>query len=98
MDALGAFLTAFNSDERDRDLASRNLLNQFGGCQVRKIVPTYIVDRNDRFAVVLCHEQECGVHFANTERVVPVAWSGLVAIALLPQNAPLPIKAAGLNY
>jgi hypothetical protein len=35
MDAFGAFLTAFNSDKRDRGLASRDLLHEFGGCQVR---------------------------------------------------------------
>jgi hypothetical protein len=48
MDTLRAFLAAFNSHKRDRDLASRDLLYQFGGCQVGKIVPTYIIDRNDR--------------------------------------------------
>src|SRR5712691_363977 len=86
MDTLGAFLTAFNSDKRHRDLASRDILHQFGGCQVGKIVPTYIIDRNDRLAVVLRHEQECGLHLANNARVVAMARSGLLAIALLPQK------------
>jgi hypothetical protein len=27
------------ANKRDRDLASRDLLHEFGGCQVRKIVP-----------------------------------------------------------
>src|ERR1700692_1382895 len=98
MDTLGAFLTGFNSDKRNRDLASRDLLHQFGGCQVGEIVPTYVIDRNDRLAVVLRHEQEGGLHFANNARVVPMARSGLVAIALLPQNVLLPIKAAALHY
>ena len=64
---------AFNSDKRNRDLASRDLLHQFGGCQVGKIVPTYVIDRNDRLAVVSRHEQECGLHFANNARVE--AWA-----------------------
>src|SRR6516162_8177601 len=95
MDTLGAFLTIFNSDKRHRDLASRDLLHQFGGRQVRKIVPTfptYVIDRNDRLAVVLRHEQECGLHFANNARAVPLARSGLVAIALLPRKCCCPSK------
>ena len=63
-----------------------------------KIVPTYVIDRNDRLAVVLCHEQECGLHFAIDARVVPMARSGLVVIAVLPQNVLLFIKAAALDY
>src|SRR5216684_2669328 len=98
MDTFGAFLTAFNSDKGHRDLASRDLLHQFGRCQVGKIVSTYVIDRNNCLAVVLRHEQECGLHFANNARVVTMARSGLVAIALLPQNVLLPIKAAALDY
>src|ERR1700716_3302895 len=98
MDTLRAFLTVFNSDKRNRDLASRDLLHQFGGCQMGKIVSTYVIDRDDRLAIVLRHEQECGLHFANNARVAPMARSGLVAIALLPQNVLVPIKAAALDY
>jgi hypothetical protein len=39
-------------------------------------------------------EQECGVHFANTAHVVPMAGPKLVAIALIPKNVVLPINAA----
>jgi hypothetical protein len=96
MYTLGAFLTALNPNKRDRDLASRDLLHQLVGCQVGKIVPTYVVDRNDRLAVY-CAMSRNAV-FATTARIITMARPGLVAIALLPKNVLRPIKAADLKY
>src|SRR5271168_3658194 len=72
MDTLGAFLTVLNSNQRNRNLASPNFSDQFGWCQMRKIVSAYVTNWNDGLATILCHQQKCGVHIVKTVRGAPM--------------------------
>lgn len=65
MDAFCAFLARLQPRDWDFDLSGHDLALEHIGGEVRKVVLANHVQRDDRLAVVLSHQDESSVHFSS---------------------------------
>jgi len=60
--ASGALLARFKSGDGQLDVSCQHLALEYERCEVREVVSAYLVERDNRHAVVLRHQNKGCVH------------------------------------
>ena len=63
-------LACFHSHEGNRYFADSQFLDQLVHAQVREMVLAYLLNWDDRLALVLCHQKKSGVHLRTPKPVI----------------------------